>query len=60
MSDPQYKPGDCRAEHLGEIRLADGRVFRGVILTFPSDPPNLPFSIVWDGTPLRLSMRDEG
>lgn len=25
--DAGFEPGDCRAVHLGEVRLEDGRVF---------------------------------
>lgn len=52
-----YEPGDCVVEHLGEIRLQDGRVFNGAILTFPSGPPDLPITYAWDGAPLRLTPR---
>ncbi len=58
-SEIRYQPGDCIAEHLGEIELKDGRTFHGVILTFPGDPPKLPIAAVWDKLPLRLMLRDE-
>lgn len=49
--------GDCIAEHLGEIELKDGRIFHGVILTFPNGAPCLPISALWDRLPLRLTLR---
>lgn len=58
MSDFQYQPGDCIVEHLGEIKLVDGRTFRGVVLTFPEGPPKLPISAVWERWPLRLTVRE--
>ena len=39
-----FELGDCRAVHLGEVRLDDGRVFNGVVLEFPAGPPKLPIS----------------
>lgn len=58
MSDaPKYEAGDCKCEHIGQIILADGRTFMGAIITFPVEPPKLPFSAVWDGTPLRLEIK---
>lgn len=60
MTEKQtYCPGDCVVVELGEITLNDGRVIRGVVLEFPVSPPNLPFSVVWDGTPLTLSIKKE-
>jgi hypothetical protein len=56
---PQYEEGDCCAVHLGEIELKDGRVFKGVILEFPAGPPKLPIAVVWDGTPLTLSIKEK-
>lgn len=60
MSDPQhnYEAGDCIVEHLGDIRLADGRVFTGAIVTFPVSPPKLPIQVVWDGTPVTMAVRE--
>lgn len=55
--DPEYQEGDACAVHLGTIELKDGRVFKGVILEFPAGPPALPLSVVWDGTPLTLSLK---
>lgn len=55
--DKDFEPGDCRAVHLGEIRLEDGRVFRGVVLEFPCGPPKLPISVIWEGLPLTLSVK---
>jgi hypothetical protein len=55
--DSAFEPGDCRAVHLGEVRLEDGRIFKGVVLEFPAGPPILPISVIWDGTPLRLSVK---
>lgn len=55
--DAAFEPGDCRAVHLGEVRLEDGRVFKGVVLEFPAGPPALPISVIWDGTPLTLSVK---
>lgn len=57
MNDPVYEPEDCRVEHLGEIKLADGRVFQGAIVTFPVSPPKLPISVVWDGAPVRMTVK---
>lgn len=60
MSDNrnQYETGDAVAVHVGIVELKDGRIFRrAVILTFPAGPPDLPFSVVWDGTPLTLSLK---
>jgi hypothetical protein len=53
----EYQEGDARAVHLGEIELKDGRVFNGVILEFPAGPPALPISVIWNGTPLTLSIK---
>ncbi len=55
--DTAFEPGDCRAVHLGEVRLEDGRVFKGVVLEFPCGPPKLPISVIWDGTPLTLAIK---
>ena len=58
MSEAQkYDAGDCKCEHIGEIVLADGRRFMGAIVTFPVEPPKLPFSAVLNGTPLRLDLK---
>lgn len=59
MSDkkPEYAVGDARAEHFGQIELKDGRIFRGAIITFPAGPPDIPFSVVWNGTPLTLAVQ---
>lgn len=50
--------GDCIAEVLGEIELKDGRIFRGVILTFPAGSPSIPIAAVWDKLPLRLTLKN--
>ena len=55
--DHKYEPGDCKVEHLGEIRLQDGRVFMGAIVTFPVSPPPLPITTVWDGRPVRMVLK---
>lgn len=55
--DSAFEPGDCRAVHLGEVRLEDGRTFNCVVLEFPAGPPALPISVIWDGTPLRISVK---
>lgn len=57
--EPAYEPEDCRVEHLGEIELKDGRIFRGAIVTFPVSPPKLPISVVWDGTPVRMVLKSK-
>lgn len=59
MSDHAYEPEDCKVEHLGEIKLADGRIFIGAIVTFPVSPPNLSIKVVWDGTPVRMTVRQQ-
>ena len=53
----EYQAEDCKIVHLGEIRLEDGRVFMGAIVTFPVSPPKLPISVVWDGQPVRMILR---
>lgn len=55
----EYRPGDCKVEHLGDIRLDDGRRFMGAIVTFPVSPPKLPIQVVWDGTPVTMAVREE-
>ena len=55
--DAGFEPGDCRAVHLGEVRLDDGRVFQGVVLEFPAGPPKLAISVLWEGTPLTLTVK---
>ena len=58
MSDnPQYEKGDARAVQVGVIELKDGRIIRGALLDFPAGPPDLPFRVVWDGTPLIISIK---
>ena len=57
--DAGFEPGDCREVHLGEVRLEDGRIFKGVVLEFPTGPPKLPISVIWDGTPLTLSVKQK-
>ena len=52
-----YKEGDARAIEVGVIELKDGRIVRGMLLDFPAGPPQLPFSVVWNGTPLVLTIR---
>lgn len=59
MADQNYEPEDCKVEHLGEIKLTDGRIFQGAIVTFPVSPPKLPISVVWDGVPVRMSLKPE-
>lgn len=62
MSDDaaqQYEAGDCKVEHLGEIVLRDGRRFMGAIVTFPVSPPKLPLQVVWDGTPVTMTVREK-
>ena len=54
-----FEPGDCRAVHLGEINLTDGRRFNGVILEFPAGPPHLPITVIWDGVPLTLTIKQK-
>ncbi len=51
-----FQPGDCRAVHVGEVRLENGRVIKGAVVEFPAGPPDLPFRVVWDGTPLTLAV----
>lgn len=55
--DVGFEPGDCRAVHVGEVRLEDGRVFKGAVIEFPAGPPDLPLSVVWDGVPLTLAVK---
>ena len=55
--DAAFEPGDCRAVHVGEVRLDDGRVFKGAVIEFPAGPPELPIRVVWDGTPLTLTIK---
>lgn len=57
MDDHQYEPEDCKVEHLGKIQLADGRISMGAIVTFPVSPPKLPIQVVWDGTPVRMTLK---
>ena len=58
MSDnPQYEKGDARAVQVGVIELKDGRIIRGALLDFPAGPPDLPFRVVWDSTPLIISIK---
>ncbi len=57
-TDHRYEAGDCRVEHLGEIELKDGRIFCGAIVTFPVSPPKLPIQIVWDGTPVTMTVKN--
>lgn len=59
MSDQKYEAGDCKIEHLGEIKLADGRIFMGAIVTFPVSPPKLPLSTVWDGDPVCMILKSD-
>ena len=55
-----YAPGDAVAVRVGFMRFADEDFDRaGVFLEFPAGAPNLPFSVVWDGTPLRITLADE-
>lgn len=54
--DQTYRAGDAVAVAVGEIKLADGRTIKGVVLEFPVAPPDdLTFADVWRGTPLRLT-----
>lgn len=57
MDEQRYEAGDGIAVEMGEIKLADGRTVFGVVLEFPVAPPNLPIGVVWDGTPLTLSIK---
>jgi hypothetical protein len=56
-AEPEYQKGDGRVIELGIIELKDGRVIKGVLIDFPAGPPALPFSVVWEGTPLTLSLK---
>ena len=53
----KYEVGDARAVQVGLIELKDGRVIKGALLDFPAGPPPLPFSAVWEGTPLTISVK---
>ena len=55
----EYDDGDGKVEYLGEIKLLDGSVFNGVIVTFPVSPPKLPIKIIWDGTPVRITLKEQ-
>lgn len=55
--DRQYQQGDGVIELLGDIRLADGRVLRGAIVTFPAGPPSIPIGAVCDRTPVILMLK---
>lgn len=55
---PIYAEGDAKVERIGEIRLEDGDVFLGAILTFPAGPPDFTWSVVWQGTPMTLAVKE--
>lgn len=58
MSDePKYEKGDVRAIEIGEFRTRDGRLIHGALVDFPAGAPPLPLSVVWDGTPLTLTIK---
>ena len=59
MPDTLYEIGDCVVEEIGFFKLSDGREVHGVVLTFPGGPPPLPTSIVFERTPLRLSLKTD-
>ena len=40
-----YERGDIRVEHLGNIRLDDGRRFVGAIITFPAGLPVFQYQL---------------
>ena len=52
-----YSPGDCVIRVLGDIHLADGRRFKGVVVECPAGPPNISLSAVWEGTPVLLTVK---
>lgn len=52
-----YEAEDCTVVHLGEIKLTDGRIYNGAIVTFPVSPPKLPISVVWNGVPVRIVLK---
>ena len=52
-----YEEGDAQVVRVGEIRLEDGEVFLGALLTFPAGPPSFTFSVVWKGTPMTLAVK---
>ena len=58
MTERTYVDGDCIVEHLGQIELKDGRIFKGVVVSFPKAPPALPISVVWDRIPVRMVLAD--
>jgi hypothetical protein len=57
---PTYAEGDGRVMYVGW--LPDGPYgcagFRAVI-EFPSGPPNMPASVVWRGTPVRIEIVED-
>ena len=55
---PVYEAGDARAVRLGWMKFDDEQTesFR-VVLEFPQGPPKLPMSVVWQGTPLTISIK---
>lgn len=54
---PVYEMGDCRVRHVGNIELKDGCIYNGAIVDFPAGPPDLPFSVIWDETPVRMTLK---
>lgn len=58
---PIYEEGDGRVCYLGWLDNDGSGVagFRAVI-EFPHGPPSLPLRVVWDGTPIVLSLKPHG
>lgn len=60
MSDePKYEKGDVRAVEMGEFVTKDGRTIHGILIDFPAGPPSLPLSVIWQGTPLTLAIKQQ-
>lgn len=54
----EYERGDGKVVEVGHIQLKDGRTFpHGMVLVFPRGAPPLPISVVWEGTPVTLSVK---
>ena len=53
----EYQEGDGRVVFVGELpeceKFPAGKY---AVVEFPSGPPKLPFSVVWNGTPVRIEL----
>jgi len=58
----KYKDGDLVVHSFGDLEIVVGEdqvPVRGILLTFPMEVPDIPLRVIFNETPLRLTVREE-